>query len=357
MKAERNPVRLAVVGITLILVMMALAMNFSKLPLVGGGSTYRAEFTDAAGLVEGEEVRIAGIKVGAVTGITLKGDRVEVEFLVKDVELGDRTTASIEVKTLLGQHHLSITPAGRGNLDEDDVIPLERTSTPLNIVPAFQRLTEQTQEIDTAQVADAFDALSSVLESTAPELKGTLTGLSRLSRAISTRDQELRELFARAGRVTGVVADRDKEIGELVRASNEVLEVLARRREVISRIIDGTSTLAAQLRGLVADNRATLAPALDKLNQVLAVLKANRAELDETLTWTAVYAREFTSVGGSGHWFDASIKFPRGFAVCANGGTPLDKLLAPLLAQANQAFNQSSTPCLPLGPATGGGTP
>jgi phospholipid/cholesterol/gamma-HCH transport system substrate-binding protein len=351
--SERNPVHLAVLGLTLIAVVLVLAMNFQRLPLVGGGTTYRAEFADAAGLVKGEEVRVAGIKVGAVTAITLEGDRVEVEFLIDGVDLGDRTTASIEVKTLLGQHHLSLSPAGSGRLDPDDVIPLERTSTPLNIVPAFQRLTEQTQEIDTAQVAAAFDSLSSVLTSTAPELTGTLTGLSRLSRAVSSRDEQLRKLFARAGRVTGVVAARDKEIGQLLRASNSVLDVLARRRDTIARIIDGTSVLARQLRGLVADNEETLRPALASLNQVLAVLRANRAQLEETLKWTAVYAREFTSVGGSGHWFDASVKFPRGFALCNNDTGPLGRLLGPVLTQANEAVNGSSTPCLPLGPATG----
>ncbi len=354
MKITSNPVHLALLGITLILAMLALAMNFQRLPLVGGGATYRAEFADAAGLVKGEEVRVAGIKVGAVTGITLEGDHVVVEFRAEDVELGDRTTASIEVKTLLGQHHLSVSPAGSGSLDEDDLIPLERTSTPLNIVPAFQRLTEQTQAIDTDQVAAAFDSLSAVLETTAPELTGTLTGLSRLSRAVSSRDQQLRELFARAGRVTGVVAARDVEIGQLLRASNSILEVLARRRDTIARIIDGTSALSVQLRGLVADNRATLGPALDKLNQVLEVLRANRAQLDETLKWTAVYAREFTSVGGTGHWFDASLKYPRGFAVCTNGNSPLDQLIGAALSQANQAQNNSSTPCLPLGKASGG---
>ncbi len=351
--SERNPVVLAVLGLTLIALVLALAMNFQRLPLVGGGTTYRAEFADASGLVKGEEVRVAGIKVGAVTRITLVGSHVEVEFLIEGVELGDRTTASIEIKTLLGQHYLSLSPAGSDNLDADDVIPLERTSTPLDIVPAFQQLTEQTQEIDTAQVADAFDAISSVLETTAPELTGTLTGLSRLSRAVSSRDDQIRELFARAGRVTGVVAARDKEIGELLRASNSVLDVLARRRDTIARIIDGTSTLARQVRGLVEDNEATLGPVLTDLNQVLAVLRDNRDQLDETLRWTAVYAREFTNVGGSGHWFDASVKAPRGLAVCNNDTSALGQLLGAALSRANLALNGSNTPCLPLGPAPG----
>jgi len=349
----RNPVLIAVNGLTLIVVLMAAAMNFNRLPLVSG-TTYRAQFSDASGLVKGEEVRIAGIKVGAVTDIRLDESLVEVEFTVKDVDLGRDTTAAIEVKTLLGQHYLSVTPAGSGKLEEGSVIPVERTSTPLNIVPAFLRLTEQTQAIDTDQVAQAFDALSSVLRTTAPELRGTLRGLSRLSHAVTTRDDEIRELFAHAENVTGVVAARDQEITQLVGASNNVLEVLSSRRETIARIIQGTSELSVQLRGLVADNARELKPALTKLNTVLEVLRRNKTQLDEILKWGTVYAREFTNVGGSGHWFDASIKVPRGFAVCNNDNLALGGFLAPILSQINQAVNGSTAPCLPLGPATGG---
>lgn len=351
--SERSPVLIAINGLTLIVVLMAVAMNFNRLPLISG-TTYRAQFTDASGLVKGEEVRIAGIKVGAVTDIRLDDSLVEVEFMVEDVDLGRDTTAAIEVKTLLGQHYLSVTPAGSGSLDEGAVIPVERTSTPLNIVPAFLRLTEQTQAIDTDQVAQAFDALSSVLRTTAPELRGTLRGLSRLSHAVTTRDDEIRELFAHAENVTGVVAARDQEITQLVRASNNVLEVLSSRRDAIARIIEGTSELSVQLRGLVADNARALKPALTKLNTVLEVLQRNKAQLDETLKWGAVYAREFTNVGGTGHWFDASIKIPRGYGVCNNDGLALGGVLSTILSQLNQTVNGSTSPCLPLGPAAGG---
>jgi phospholipid/cholesterol/gamma-HCH transport system substrate-binding protein len=351
--SARNPVLVAINGLTLIVVVMALAMSFNRLPLIGG-TTYRAEFTDASGLVKGEEVRVAGIKVGAVTGIKLKESLVEVEFTVKDVDLGRDTSAAIEVKTLLGQHYLSVTPAGSGSLAEDSVIPVERTSTPLNIVPAFLRLAQQTEAIDTDQVAQAFDALSSVLRSTAPELRGTLRGLSRLSHAVTTRDDEIRQLFDHAESVTGVVAARDQDIAQLVRASNSVLETLSSRRQTIARIIRGTSQLSVQLRGLVADNARELKPALTKLNTVLAVLQKNKSELDSILKWGAVYAREFVNVGGTGHWFDASVKAPRGIAACNNDNGAVGGILSPLLSQINKAVNGSSAPCLPLDPATGG---
>ncbi|MET3961671.1 phospholipid/cholesterol/gamma-HCH transport system substrate-binding protein [Marmoricola sp. OAE513] len=353
--SEQRKVRIAVIGLVGMLVAVLVTMNLQRLPFVGGGSTYRAEFADASGLVEGEEVRVAGIKVGQVTGIELGRGKVVVSFRVKGVDLGRRTTASIEVKTLLGQHYLSLDPQGGGDLG---TIPLARTTTPINIVPAFQQLSSQVRDIDTAQVADAFDALTETLSSTAPQMKGTLQGLARLSRTITSRDDQVAELFARAQDVSKVVAARDEEIGDLLSDTATVLGILDQRRATIRQIIEGTMSLSRELTGLVKDNRATLKPVLAKLNRVLTVLRQNDKNIDEIIRYTSIYGREFTNVGGSGHFFDATVKAPAGAGLCAtpNGAAgPLLSLLSPILTQVNEQVNGTSQPCLPLGPA--GGTP
>lgn len=352
-RTDAQKIRIAVIGIAVLSVLFALAINFQRLPLVGAGTTYRAEFTDASGLVPGEEVRVAGLKVGTVTGLELGKARVIVEFTVKGVDLGRSTTAGIEVKTLLGQHFLSVTPAGGGKLDEGSLIPLARTATPVNIVPAFQKLATQAQDIDTEQVAAAFDALSETLRRTAPEMTETLRGLSRISKSVTSRDAAIRALFERTSQVSGLVADRDADIARLLTDTDTVLAELDRRRDTITGIIDGTVALATQLRGLVADNRTQLAPTLDKLNRVLAVLRKNRTNIDEAIRVGVVYGREFTNVGGSGRWFDASIKVPQGISLCNTGGLAggLDALVGGILSALNQATNGSDKPCLPFGPA------
>lgn len=353
--SERNPVRIATLGLTLLTVIFLLAINFQRLPLVGGGDTYRAAFTDASGLVPGEEVRVAGIKVGAVTGIELEGAHVVVEFRIKGLKLGRETTAQIEVKTLLGQHYLSLTPDGKDVMAEGDQIPLSRTSTPLNIVPAFQRLSSTTDRIDTDQVAAAFDALSKLLDTTAPEVRRTLRGLSRLSHSVSSRDEQIQQLFAQANTVSGVVAARDEELAQLISSSSTVLEVLDARRETIRHIIAGTRSLSGQLVGLVKDNEAQLGPALDKLGKVLEILKANEKQIDDVITYASIYGREFNNVGGTGHWFDATVKVPRNFAACRVGpSNAISGLLDGIFSQINEALNGSTAPCLPLGSSTGG---
>lgn len=349
---ERNPVTIAVVGLVVTALLLGSA-RWNQLPLVDHSVDYRAVFSDASGLVAGEEVRVAGVKVGTVRDVRLDRDRVLVDFDVSGVRLGERTGASIEVKTLLGQHYLSVIPAGAGALEPGAEIPVERTSTPLNIVPAFNQLARQTARIDTDQVAAAFDALAKTLERTAPEMQGTLSGLSALSRSVTKRDEQIRDLFARADQVSGVVAARDRELGELLTASTQVLTVLDQRRRTIQRLIAGTTALAEQLTRLVDDDARQLRPALRELSSVLAILRRNARQIEQTLTYAAPYAREFTNVGGTGQWFDASLKFPRGFAVCSTNDStdPSHGVLDPVLSQVNEAVNGSTTPCLPLGPA------
>ena len=90
---ERNPVAIGVLG-TLLLAVVAAVVFFAKdIPLLGAGTTYRAEFSEAAGLRPDDEVRVAGIKVGEVQDVSLAEDRVLVRFQVSDVWIGDRTTA------------------------------------------------------------------------------------------------------------------------------------------------------------------------------------------------------------------------------------------------------------------------
>ncbi len=84
--SERNPVLLGAVG-TLVLILVATGVFFYQdLPVLGGGTVYRAEFSEAAGLRPDDEVRVAGVKVGEVTGVELvqddTADRVLVSFRV-----------------------------------------------------------------------------------------------------------------------------------------------------------------------------------------------------------------------------------------------------------------------------------
>jgi phospholipid/cholesterol/gamma-HCH transport system substrate-binding protein len=303
---ERNPVPIGIIGVVALLIFGYLAFQAQNLPFInGGGKIYRADFTEAANLVKTNDVYIAGVKVGTVTGVSLENDHVLVKFRVRNgVSLGAQTKASIRIKTIVGAEYLALDPEGSGKLDPKAAIPTSRTTPPFDVIPAFQDLATTVNHIDTAQLTKALNVLSADFADTAPNVKTALTGLSRLSNTIASRDEQLQTLLAHAKGVTGVLAGRDKELQQLLVSTDQVLQVLNQRHEVISQLLQNTSALATQLSGLVVDNRAALNPALTHLKAVIDTLNANQASIYRTLQLAGPFVRIFSNTIGNGKWFD-----------------------------------------------------
>lgn len=308
---ERNALAVGAAGLVVLLGLVLAAFQVEHLPLIGGGTPYRAAFRDASGLAPGNEVRIAGVKVGKVTDVALargpEGPYVRVDFRITDGDpvLGRDTGATIRIKTVLGQKYLALAPAGSGRLAEGEQIPLSRTASPLDVVQAVTGLADTVEKIDVRQLAEAFDVLSATFADTHQSVRSSLDGLSRLSQTVASRDEQLRELLGRARSVTTVLAGRDREFQRLVTDGNLLLAEVHRRRDAIHELLVATDELATQISGLVAENRARLAPALAQLRQVVGTLQRNRADLERTVANMAPFLAAFTNVIGNGRWFDS----------------------------------------------------
>lgn len=301
---ERNPVPIAIIGLLVLALLAVGAFSADRLPILGA-TTYSAEFSEAAGLQARDPVYIAGIEVGRVSAVELAGDRVLVSMRIRDAWIGDRTTASIQIKSLLGAKAVRLDPRGERPMDPGEPIPLARTASPYDVVEALNGLSGTLGEIDIPQLEQSLRTLSDTFRDTPEELRGTLDGLSRLSRTIADRDQEVRHLLAGTHDVSRVLADRNTEFERLLADGNLLLAEVQRRREAIAGLLTGVVALSVQLRGLVADNSAQLRPALEQLDRVAAVLQRNQDNLDRALRLAPVFTSLFTNAVGNGRWFDS----------------------------------------------------
>lgn len=306
---ERNPVVVGAVGLTVLALLTVAAFNADSLPLIGDGRTYSAAFSEAGGLKPGDEVRIAGVKVGKVEGVDLEGDHVKVTFKVKgDPEMGTTTGASIRVKTILGAKYLALHPKGPGRLKPGREIPLGRTVSAYDVVQAFSDLTTTTEEVDTQQLAKALDTISTTFQDSPEEVRASIQGLSRISRTVASRDEALRGLLQHANGVTGVLADHTKDVSALVKDGDELFKEISRRRAAIHTLLKSSALLGIELSGLVEDNRKEIGPALSNLNTFVRMLERNQASLDRSVKLLAPYIRVFTNTLGNGRWFDSYVQ-------------------------------------------------
>lgn len=306
---ERNPVVIGAVSLAVIALLILAAFRAQDLPLIGGGDTYYAAFTESGGLKPNDEVRIAGVRVGKVETVALDGDHVRVTFRVDtDSAFGDDTHAAIKVKTLLGAMYLSLEPAGSGQLDEGAEIPVERTSSPFDVVDAFSGLAETSERIDTDQLATSLTTLADLTRNTPEEFRAALDGVSQLSANLAARDEQINSLLTNLERVSSVLDERDQDIVGLMKDSDVLFRALVARREAVHNLLTSTSTLSTELTALVEQSRDDLKPALTHLERVIQVLNKNEDNLDNSLRLMAPFYRVFANTLGSGPWFDTYIQ-------------------------------------------------
>jgi phospholipid/cholesterol/gamma-HCH transport system substrate-binding protein len=301
-----NLIRPGIIGIVVLVLVIAVGLQPERLTAWATAARYQALFAEAGGLTEGNAVRLSGVKIGSVSDVSLDADKVRVTFTIDSkIRLGSDTTAHIRTGTLLGERVLVVESAGSERLKLSDVIPMSRTSSPYSLTQAVSDLTTNTAATDTDTVNASLDTLSDTLDQIAPQLGSSFDGLTRVSRALNGRNDTLRKLLSNAGQVSGVLGERSRQLNTLILNANDLLGVLNDRREAIVDLITSISAVARQLSGLVADNEAELAPTLDKLNSVTAMLEKNRDNIAKALPGLAKYQVTQGEAVANGFYYNA----------------------------------------------------
>ncbi len=309
---ERNPVPIGIAGVVILVLLLVLGLEAGKLPFINSGHTVYAEFTDAASLQKGSNVRVAGVLVGKVTSVKLeyvpgKGNVVRVGMKVSGGgHIGANSQANIKIETLLGQVYVELTPSPAGVL-ANNTIPVVHTTTPTSITDAFIGLGRRAGAIDVRQLARSFQVLSNTFANTSGDVHSSLVGLERISSTIASRNVQLQELLNQANTVTNTLSTHDAQITKLIDDSTLILNTLSQQRIVVHQLLVHTASLAQQLTGLVSENRAVIGPALAQLHGTLGILRANQTQLDQTLHLVAPFVRDFTDTLGNGRWFETTI--------------------------------------------------
>ena len=301
-------IRSGIIGVVLIVLVIAVGLQPERLAQLATSITYQALFSEAGGLRTGDKVTMSGLKIGAVSDVRLRKGKALITFRVDSKYLlGSETTAHIRTGSLLGARVVTLESAGGGVLHSADVIPVSRTSSPYSLTDAVSDLTANSAGTDTAMLNQSLNTLSATLDQIAPQLQPTFDGVSRLSQSLNSRNHTLSELLKNAGDVTATLSRRSRKIDSLILNANDLLGVLVQRRNAIASLLATTAVVGRQLSGLVADNEKTLAPALDKLNSVTALLEKNRDNIAKAIPGLAKYQMTLGEAVSNGFYYNAFV--------------------------------------------------
>lgn len=307
---ERNMPLVGLVGTAILILSLALVIVLPRVPAISSTRGYSADFAQAAGITSGDDVRVAGIPIGQVTSVKLDRTVVKVGFKVdKSTHLGSLTTASIEVATLLGTKYIELTPAGPGSLTTNEPIPVTRTTVPFDLSDVTNSLQSTVSGLDVTKIRKALNTVSTTFSGTKAATRQALSGLSGLSKVISSRQTEFSQLITSARQVTDTLDSQKSQITALFSDADHVLQTIKARRAIIRQLLIDSATLGAQLNRLVKHNQAKLGPLIDRLATVSGLLRHDNRVLGQSVDLLAPASRGLANATGDGPYIGVNLPY------------------------------------------------
>ncbi len=244
-KTAGDSVRLVIFIVVTTLATTLLAITIGNISF-GATTAYKAVFSDATGVVKGDDVRIAGVKVGTVKTVEIY-DKTQaiVEFDAdEDSRLTESTYATIRYRNLVGQRYIALTEGtgGQAELEENDTIPLERTSPALDLTVLFNGFKPLFAALTPADVNQLSMQLIQVFQGESGTIENLLDSTASVTNTLAARDDLVSDLIANLNTTLETVGDRDEQLSDLIIQFRRFIGGLSDDREAILGSLDSIST-------------------------------------------------------------------------------------------------------------------
>ncbi len=273
-----------------------------------GKKEYHALFADATGVVKGDDVRIAGVKVGSVDKIEVKDrTRALVTFTVEEgTDLNESTHAAIRYRNLVGQRYLSLTQdvGESAVLKDGDTIPVEQTSPALDLTVLFNGFKPLFQALSPDDVNKLSYEVVQVFQGEGGTLESLLGHTASITQTLADRDQVIGALIDNLDYVLDHVADRDDQLSDLIISFRTLVGGLKDDREAILTSLDGISELSVQTAGLIKGIRPAFVEDVKQLRRFAGNVDRNKAELDRALQVLPIKLQKVGRTAIYGSWFN-----------------------------------------------------
>ncbi|HET7736167.1 MAG TPA: MlaD family protein [Nocardioidaceae bacterium] len=276
----------------------------------GAANEYRAIFANASMVQKGDDVRVAGVVMGKVTGVEIhERNRAQVTFTVKS-ELPLTTASRVEIRylNLVGDRYVTVLEGqpGAPQLEAGGTIPIEQTSPALNLTALYDGFAPLFNALSPKDVNDLSLNLIRVLQGEGGTIEGLLQHTASLTSAIADRDQLVGQVITNLNGLLTTVDSRHQQLTELVKELRRWVGGLAEDRIQIGNSVANLSSLTRLLAELVTQGRPLLKDDIAELRSLTKILASpnGKAVLNKILTNLPEMLADQTRTGTYGSWYN-----------------------------------------------------
>nr|WP_202881419.1 MlaD family protein [Pedococcus badiiscoriae] len=286
----------------------------------GDKATYRAVFTDVTGLAPGQEVRIAGVRVGDVGSIKVAPDHVHalVEFAVlRTSVLTQGTQATIKYRNLVGERYIALTQ-GVGDaapLKDGATLGLDHTQSALDLTVLFNGFKPLFAALSPKDVNELSANIISVLQGEGGNINSLLSKTASLTSTLADRDAVIGRTITNLNAVLGTVDAHDASLKQLIDQLQRFISGLAADRTTIGASLTNINSLTAQTADLLQLTRPSIKADIANLRALTTNLNtpSNTAVFEKFISNSPGKINTITRTATYGSWFN--------FYMCSFAGT------------------------------------
>lgn len=254
--------------------------------------TVTAYFTTATGIYEGDTVRILGVPVGTIDSITPDGTQTKMEMSIdENVDIPSNATAIIVAQSLITARFVQFTPVyqdGDDTLDDDAVIPIDRTAVPVEWDEIKKELSKLTKAL--GPEGDAPGSLNKFLDVAGDTLDGNgqriHDTLKELADAMDTLSDGRTDLFGTIRNLqvfVNALSDSNQQIVSVSGHLANVSDVLAKSDQQLDSSLKSLDIAVKDVKRFLTDNRSDLSRSVGELADISQVVADKKDRLGELL--------------------------------------------------------------------------
>lgn len=331
---DRDPIAVGLVSATVLVLLVAGVYLTGTLGLLQDRYSVSGVFTDTGNLRAGDEVRVAGVRVGQVTSVSpdfAHGQVLVVWMVDSGVRLGPGTRAEIRMANVLGGRYLRLSgPVSPPYLQtlpkQRRRIPLERTQTPTTVNDVLSASTRAVAKLDTTSLNKIIGELTGISDANRGRLSRSLGNLSALAQTVNADSADIDRLLSGGDRLLAIAHAKNRRLDQLLTDVQAMLAELRLRRADLTTFLGGSSGLVRSLTTLIDTHQAQLTGVIADLRTTLSALRPQLGDLGTVLAWAGPTLTGLSGIGGYGPWMEVVATglgplSPRDLAGLAAGGT------------------------------------
>jgi phospholipid/cholesterol/gamma-HCH transport system substrate-binding protein len=302
-----NLIKVGIFTVAMALVAAGLVITFGQFRF-GSDNSYHANFATAARLKTGQDVRIAGVAVGKVTGVKLKADNtVDVSFDVNDrYQLYTSTKAIIRYENLVGDRFLEIAsgPGELRKLPPGGTIAQSNTQPSLDLDALLGGLRPVLKGLDGNKINEVSNAVIELLQGQGGAIADLLSSTGAFTQNLAARDQLIGDVIDNLNTVLGTVDAKGAQFDASVDQLQQLISGLAQGRDPIAGAIPPLATATTDLTDLLKTSRRPLQGVIENLRPLATKLDDRKADVNAVIEPLAENYLRLNALGAYGAFFN-----------------------------------------------------